>query len=368
MKRNVIWLVAAVLLAALPAYATNPPAVQWTKSFVGWGSASGRYVQQTSDGGYIAVGRTGSRDSTPGHAALLVKLNASGYTQWIRAIKVYGIGTATSVIQTSDGGYVVAASGAETDTSSVGAVLVRTDSSGNVLWHSYLWHPFSAGAAAVVGLDDTAYTAVVKSVSDSAVILWRIDGGGTLRWSRKYPIGYSLQMRDENLSLRRTSDGGYIIGTKTLLKIDSLGLQPSLKTFGSIMNANSAIQTSDGGYAATGAKLDYAGIYLLKTDANRESLWMHTYAPTECSRGQWVEQTTDGGYIICGTTRPSYEVGDKVTLVRILSNSQLKWSDTPFSGYGYCVRQTADGGYIATGMSSNRLFVTKYAGEARKQR
>jgi len=340
------------------------PKVQWTETFAGWGGARGRCVEQTSDGGYIAVGHTGSRDSTPGRAALLVKLNASGDTQWTRAINAYGIGTASAVIQTSDGGYVVAASGVETDTSPVGAALIRTDASGNVLWHSYLWHAFSAGAAAVVGLNDTAYTAVIMSVSDSAVILWRTDSGGTFRWSRKYAIGYGGAMRDENLSLRRTSDGGCIIGTKTLLKVDSLGLQTSLKTFGSIMNANSVIQTSDGGYAATGAKLNYASIYLLRTDANRDSLWMGTYAPSECSRGQWVEQTADGGYIICGTTRPD-DGGDKVTLVRTSSDGTQMWTDTLFAGYGYCVRPTTDGGFVVAGTSGG-LFVTKLAPELKR--
>jgi hypothetical protein len=297
----------------------------------------------------------------------LVKLDASGNTQWTKAIKAYGIGTASSVIQTSDGGYVVAASGVETDTSPVGAALVRTDASGNVLWYSYLWHAFEAGAAAVVSLNDTAYAAVIKSVSDSAVLLWKISGGGTFRWSRKYPIGYGGAMRDENLSLRRTSDGGYIIGTKTLLKVDSLGHQPSLKTFGSLMNANSVIQTSDGGYAATGAKLGYASICLLKTNANQDSVWMRTYVPTECSRGQWVEQTTDGGYIIAGTARPNSGDFDKVVMVRIESDGTLAWTDTLSYGSGYSVRQTTDGGYVITG-TSGRLFVTKLGAETREQR
>jgi hypothetical protein len=361
MKRNVIGLAAAFLLAALPAYATNPPSVRWTRTFAGWGTASGRCVQQTADGGYIAVGRTFSRDSATRLAALLVKLDASGNTQWTKAIKAEGGMTAFSVVQTSDGGYIVAAATSD-------ACLVRTDTSGNELWRSYLANDFSTGARSLVRLGDTAYTAVVqRGLGDSAVILWRTDSGGNSRGTSKYNLVYGLGPTDEDLSLRRTSDGGYIIGTKTLLKVDSLGLQPSLKTFGSVMSANSVIQTSDGGYAATGAKLDYASIYLLKTNANRDSAWMGTYVPSQCSRGKWVEQTTDGGYIIAGTTRPSNQ-HDKVTLVKTLPDGSLDWTDTLFGGLGCCVRQTADGGYVVAGMSGGRLFVTKLAAEARKQR
>jgi hypothetical protein len=367
MKKTAVWLAAALLLAATQAHATgSPPAVQWTKTFAGWGSAIGRCVQQTSDGGYVTVGSTSSPDSTPRSAILLAKLSASGDSQWVKTFKGVGGMSGSSVVQTSDGGFVLAGSAAIDEWGGHwDAYLLKTDASGNELWRSRLEHTFGAGASAVVSLNDTAYTAVIKSVSDSAVILWRTDGGGTLRWSRKYPISYGGAMKDENLSLRRTSDGGYIIGTRTLLKVDSLGLQPSLKTFGSIMNANSVIQTSDGGYAATGAKLDYAGIYLLKTNANRDSVSMHTYLPSECSRGQWVEQTTDGGYIISGTTRPVSGDFDKVTVVRTQPGGSQDWTLTLSYGFGYCVRRTSDGGYVITGMSGG-LFVTKLAAETRK--
>jgi hypothetical protein len=227
----------------------------------------------------------------------------------------------------------------------------------------------------VVGLGDTAYTVVVeRNLGDSAVILCRTDNRGNLRWSREYNIPYDLEARDEELSLHRTSDGGYIIGTKTLLKVDSLGAQPQLKPFGSLMNANSVIQTSDGGYAATGAKLRYSSIYLLKTNANRDSVWARTYMPSEASRGHWIEQTSDGGYIIAGTARPD-SGDDKVTLTRTQSDGTAKWTDTLFAGDGYSVRQTADGGFIVCGIyydptagpeGMEYLFVAKLAPDRRR--
>jgi hypothetical protein len=337
----------------------SAPPVQWTRIFAGWGTATGFEIQQTSDGGYIAVGRTHSGDS--GYAAFLVKLDPAGYTQRTRAIRADHGMSGLSVVQTSDGGYIVAGTTSE-------ACLIKTDSSGNEIWRSRRASEISANAQSVLSLSDTAYTAVVRSgLGDSAVTLWSTDNVGNLRWSGKY-IHYDYGTLDEHLSLRRTSDGGYIIGTKTLLKVDSLGLQPSLRTFGSVMSANSVIQTSDGGYAATGAKLGYSSIYLLRTNANRDSVWMRTYVPTECSRGHWVEQTTDGGYIIAGTTRPV--VGDEVTLVRTQPDGTLDWTVTLFDGDGYCVRQAADGGYIVCGRSwsygpngagAARLFVTKLA-------
>ena len=373
MRVRATWLTIALLAAALPAYAAKPPNVQWTRTFAGWGDAIGYCVQQTSDGGYIAVGTTNSLDS--GYAVLLVKVSASGDSLWARTFKAAGGTMGASVVQTSDGGYIVAG-GSTANRGHWDPCLIRTDALGHELWRSLLANEFSARASAVVRLGDTAYAVVVKRyLSDSAVVLYRTDNMGNIRWSHAYKVFYDLEDRDEELSLRRTSDGGYIIGTKTLLKVDSLGTQQQLKTFGSLMNANSVIQTSDGGYAATGAKPDYSSVYLLKTNANGDSTWAQTYMPSpDGSRGHWVEPTADGGYIIAGTISPSGDF-DKVVLMRTYSSGSPKWGDTLFTGYGHSVRPTADGGYIVSGLFFNPtvgsegtgyLFVTKLAPDRRR--
>ncbi|HTW93070.1 MAG TPA: hypothetical protein VMH22_15375 [bacterium] len=365
---RISWLLAALLAAALPALAAKPPAVQWTRTFPGWGGAAGHCVQQTSDGGYIVVGTTDSNDSTTGYAVLLVKLYASGDTPWVRTFKAAGGMMGSSVVQTSDGGYIVAG-GASANQSHWDPCLLKVNALGNEVWRTCLANEFSANAISVVRLADTAYTVVAQRfLDDSAVILWRTNSSGNLRWSHLYNVFYDLNGRDEELSLRRTSDGGYIIGTRTLLKVDSLGVQQQLiKTFGSLMSANSVIQTSDGGYAATGAKQGYTSIYLLKTNANRDSVWADTFMPSEVSRGHCIEQTSDGGYIIAGTTRPSYKAGDIATLVRTSSNGTQIWTDTLSGSYsGHCIRQTADGGYVVTGMRHDNLYVTKLAPERRR--
>ena len=341
------------------------PPVQWTKTFAGWDYAEGYCVQQTFDGGYIAVGATSSPDSTPGDAVLLVKLDASGNAQWVKTFKGVGGMRGSSVVQTSDGGFVLAGSAAaDVSAGHWDPCIVKTDASGNELWQSRLANDVSANAWSVVSVDDTAYTVVAReSWGDSSVVLWRTDGSGNIRWRHGYNVSYGFGQNDEKFSLRRTSDGGYIIGTRTLLKVDFLGGQPQLKTFSSMV-ANSVIQTSDGGYVATGTTEQASDIYLFKTDANLNVVWGKLYLPSEWSRGQWVEQTTDGGYVVCGTTRPG-DGDDKVTLVRTSSNGDTVWTGTLSADYGYCVRQTTDGGFVVTGTSGG-LFVTKLAPDRRR--
>jgi hypothetical protein len=343
------------LVPAPHLHSRSAPAVEWTRTFAGWGGARGSSVQQTSDGGYVAVGYTSSRDSTPERAALLVKLDASGDSQWAKTFKAAGGMKGSSVVQTSDGGYVVAGS------ATGHPCLFKTDASGNELWRSCLKKSW-ANAYSVVRLGDTGYTVVVGTgLGDSAVILWRTDNMGNTRWLRAYNIHYDYDA-NMDLALSRTSDGGYIVGTKALLKVDSLGAQQSVKTFTGMSKASSVIQTSDGGYAATGTTSDHHSIYLLKTNTHRGSAWMRTYMPSDWSRGHSVEQTTDGGYIIAGTSRDSC-LDDKVTLVRTRPDGVPGWTDTLFSGEGASVRQTLDGGYIVCGTTRTgpTLFVAKLA-------
>ena len=114
--------------------------------------------------------------------------------------------------------------------------------------------------------------------------------------------------------IRQTADGGYIIiGTKSvsyigylyLLKIDANGVEQWSKTFGSYTTGLSVQQTLDGGYITTG-RIDFGSastdLYLLKTDENGDEEWSKTFGGTGSEMGSCVQKTTDGGYIITGST------------------------------------------------------------------
>jgi len=67
------------------------------------------YVQQTSDGGYIATGFTNSFGSN-GLDAWILKLNADGTVEWEKAYGGTDTDWAQAISQTSDSGYIMAAS------------------------------------------------------------------------------------------------------------------------------------------------------------------------------------------------------------------------------------------------------------------
>jgi hypothetical protein len=122
------------------------------------------------------------------------------------------------------------------------------------------------------------------------------------------------------------SAGGYDI---FLIKTDTNGNVIWAKTYGEISNekAFSVQQTSDGGYIVAGVT-DYfsaviGDIFLIKTDANGNIQWAKTYGGTY---GEWassVQQTSDGGYIVAGSTY-SFGAGDfDIFLIKTDANGNI---------------------------------------------
>ena len=119
-------------------------------------------------------------------------------------------------------------------------------------------------------------------------------------------------------------------------------------------------QTTDGGYITVADTKSYGNgvwdIWLIKTDKNGDALWTKTFGGQYEERGQSVQQTSDGGYIILGTTETYADEGYDIWLIKTDENGNEIWSKN-FNGdlwdWGYYVRQTNDGGYIITGCTGD---------------
>ena len=115
-------------------------------------------------------------------------------------------------------------------------------------------------------------------------------------------------------------------------------------------------QTLDGGYIVAGwanfNNMDYSEGCLIKTDANGDIIWTKTFGGNAFDWGSSIQQTTDSGYIITGGTG-SYGAGESdVWLIKTDASGDTIWTVT-FGGdaydWGSFVQQTTDGGYIITG-------------------
>jgi hypothetical protein len=174
-------------------------------------------------------------------------------------------------------------------------------------------------------------------------------------------------------SVAETSDGGYIIAGTTysygagngdvwLIKTDANGDEEWSRTFGgsAVEYGESVAQTSDGGYIVTGSTQSYAvgsaDVWLIKTDADGNQEWNQTFGGLNEEHAYSVAQTSDGGYILAGYTE-SYGAGSAdVWLIKTDSHGAEEWNEL-FGGSewdsGYSVAQTSDGGYIVAGFTES---------------
>jgi hypothetical protein len=207
------------------------------------------------------------------------------------------------------------------------------------------------------------------------VYLIKTDYKGDTLWTRTY--GGSGD--DRGYSVQQTSDGGYIIAGYSfsftassfadvyLIKTNSGGDTLWSKTYGGANDDKVFFvrQTSDGGYILTGSTLSFGSmsgagdLYLIKTDVDGDTLWTKTIGGTGGGyAGKAIEQTSDGGYIVTGSAYIGWYTD--VYLVKTNSIGDTLWINrfdgagggTPYDE-GNSVKQTFDGGYIVGGYKRN---------------
>ena len=313
--------------------------LQWTKTIGGPKDDWGRSLIQTSDGGYAIAGFTSSFGA--GQADVyLVKLDANGNLQWTKTIGGPESEGGYSLIQTSDGGYAIAGYTASFGAGQLDVYVVKLDANGNLQWTNTIGGPKGEEGHSLIQTSDGGYAIAGKTNSfgagDYDVYVVKLDANGNLQWTKT--IGGENE--DWGSSLIQTADGGYAIAGYTVflgaeppfnvyfVKLDANGNLQWTKTIGGphFDVGNSLIQTADGGYAIAGTTGSFGAgngdVYVVKLDAKGNLQWTKTIGEKDWDEGHSLIQTSDGGYVIAGSTSSFGAGGADVYVIKLDKNGK----------------------------------------------
>ena len=405
---------------------THAQEIEWQKSFGGDSVDILNSIQQTSDGGYILGGNSNSLISgdhtEPSHGLgdyWVLKLDATGNIQWQNTIGGDFDDDLRYIQQTTDGGYILGGfsessiSGDKTENSqgNFDYWVIKLYPSGNIQWQNTIGGNDVDWLQSIQQTIDGGYILGGWSVSDISgdktennhdstlthPDYWvvKLDAMGNIQWQNT--IGGNSM--DQLTSIQQTADGGYILsgwsysnisGDKTensigvsdywVVKLDSIGNIQWQNTIGGNLHEVSPIikQTTDGGYILGG----YSGsgisgdktesnnggedYWVLKLDTIGNIQWQNTIGGKFVDQLSSIQQTTDGGYILGGLSMSNIS-GDKTENCHGLSDywvlklddiGNIQWQNTIMGierDELYSVHQTTDGGYILGGNSDSYI-------------
>lgn len=241
----------------------------------------GSSLVQTTDGGYALAGNSfssfGEYDDL-----LLIKTDPYGNMEWSKSYGGSEQESDPGLVQTSDGGFALVSKTYSYCEGYADVWFIKTDESGNIEWNQTYGGARMDCPTSLIQLSDGRFVIAggTSSFGDGGYDFWLIktDNDGNVEWNQTY----GTENMDTNPSLVQTSDGGFALAGYThtdpladflLVKTDNLGNMLWNQTYpgGAVLGLPSLIQTLDGGFALSGAKGSFEtgdyDFWLIKTDA-----------------------------------------------------------------------------------------------------
>jgi hypothetical protein len=336
-------------------------------------NAGGNDIQQTSDGGYILLGTIGSGIATD---IYLVKTNEGGDTIWTRSYGGLQADIGNTVRQTSDQGYLVFGTTYSFGTDSGDVYVIRTDLNADMLWSKtygsvHQEYCTSGKLCADNGFVVTGYSGLYGPYNMD-IFLIRADLLGNVSWT----IMHDIILSDFAHYVGQTADHGFIITSEAsdgtnkvfIMKVDSMGNTNLCATYdvaGYIYDSGHFIQqTSDGGFLITGQSAGWGYVLVIKTDPSGNVIGSRIINNGADDHGYSAREVADG-YIVAGYANsyppaaPSYQFLMKIDLA-----GSVLWHNRYGTGGAYAVDLTDDGGYvfIGSGMTVVKTDSLGYSG------
>jgi len=212
----------------------NPDgSLAWEKTFGGNGEDQAASIQQTTDGGYVVAGVTTSFGAGDCDVYVL-KINPDGSLAWEKTFGGNGEDQAASIQQTTDGGYIVAGVTTSFGASGYDVYVLKLNSDGSLAWQKTYGGDAADYASSIQQTTDGGYIVAGNTWPFGAgnydVCVLKLNSDGSLAWQKTF----GGEGQDQAYSIQQTTGGGYIVAGCTqsfgagnydvyILKLDSNG-------------------------------------------------------------------------------------------------------------------------------------------------
>lgn len=337
--------------------------VTWRRTFGGMGTDEARSVRQTTDGGYIAAGTTGSF----GHGAsdvYVLRLDEMGNPLWTHTYGGPGVDMGAACREVPDG-FVVAGTTTSGWQGAYDMLLIRTDMAGEPLWErSYGtsdWDLCNAMDAIADGfvLGGISYG---NGMPQGAALIVRTNLDGDTIWTRRLWGAYRMECN----GIAFTSDHGVVVAGTTgtsvgpedgfLAKFDANGTQEWISYFGGDEAdvLKSVVETGGGGFVACGTSHSGSAvenIFLVGVDNSGQFQWSRAIGNTADAGGAEIRRRTGPGFVFTGYNTLNAGAKDMI-LTTVDESGYFQHGNNFGDGHpaeGYSIDATSDGGYVVAG-------------------
>ena len=203
--------------------------------------------------------------------------------------------------------------------------------------------------------------------SERDILLLKTDNTGGTEWIKTFSDNYT----DQGWYIQETDNNEFIIAATSttqasssmsstpylgqLLKVNGNGTLQWKKSYnmGSFTSFSTVQQTSDGGYIICGSEYSSETAFLIKTDASGNELWQKSFSNKK--EFNHIELTTDGGFVICGVDNSNPTKQTDIFIAKTDNTGDTLWTKTLGNNYDNTARAIKQDGndFVIAGYNTN---------------
>lgn len=412
MSKFISHLLSGVLFFFLQLSLMGQVVTEWEKTMGGSDEDKARSIVQTMDGGYIVAGysKSTSGDITGNQGGVdfwISKMAMNGQMDWQENFGGSGKDQATQIKECSDGSFIVVGTSYSKDLVTINSeknksamadfLIVKIDVFGHLKWAAKYGGSQNEFAHGVDIAEDGSIYVVGSALSGDGYLnknhgeedAWviKLNTEGELLWQKA--IGGKLT--DEARAVVATKDGGCVVvgsgqskdgdlhdnygeNDFMVLKFNSRGSVEWSKNFGGPANevAESVQICPDGNFVVAGYSNSKSGdvsqskgeddVWIIKVSRKGELIWENSFGGSRTDKAHAIDIVPSVGFIVAGSSNSKDGIADNnkggtdVWVLKLDTKGKLIWEKKlggSSTEAAFSISQSFDAGYILTGFTNS---------------